>query len=90
VWERRGAYIHFVRKPERKNHLEDLGLDGRTMLKCIFNRWDGVNKLDLSGSRYRQITGCSECSNEPPEFRKIQEISFVTENLLVSQGGIWS
>ena len=30
--------------------------------------------LDLSGSRYGQVTGCCECGNETPVFIKCQEI----------------
>jgi hypothetical protein len=30
-----------VGKPERKNHLEDIGVDGRITLKWIFVKWDG-------------------------------------------------
>jgi hypothetical protein len=37
---RRGGYGVLVGKPERKNHFEDLGIDGRIILKLIFNRWD--------------------------------------------------
>jgi hypothetical protein len=29
-----------------RDHLENLGLDGKTMLKWIFIKWDGVSKLD--------------------------------------------
>jgi hypothetical protein len=31
----RNAYKMLVRKPERKNHLEDLGIGGRTILEWI-------------------------------------------------------
>ena len=30
-----------VGKPEEKNHLQNLGIDGRTVLKWIFKKWDG-------------------------------------------------
>jgi hypothetical protein len=34
--ERRGAYSVLVGKPVGKNHLEDLGVNGRIILKLIF------------------------------------------------------
>jgi hypothetical protein len=63
-------YIHIyiqglVGKPEEGNNLEDLGGDGRTVLKnkSSSNRteWRG---LDLSASRYVQMAGCCEKHNE--------------------------
>ena len=37
-----------VRKPEGKRHLEDPGLDGRIILKCIFRKFDGgMGWIDL-------------------------------------------
>jgi hypothetical protein len=39
--ERKGVYRVLVGKPERRNHLEDTGLDGRIILKWIFIRWVG-------------------------------------------------
>jgi hypothetical protein len=41
VWERRCAYTILVGKPERRDHVEDLGIDGRIILKWIFETWDG-------------------------------------------------
>lgn len=39
-------------KPERRTHLEDLGLDDRIILKCT------LKKLNSSGSGYRKMSGC--------------------------------
>jgi hypothetical protein len=36
--ERRGAYRVLVGKPEGRNHLTDLGLDGRIILKWILEK----------------------------------------------------
>jgi hypothetical protein len=39
--ERRGAYRTLVGKPEGRNHLKNPGIDGRIILKWIFERLDG-------------------------------------------------
>ena len=39
--ERRGAYTVLVGKTERRNLLEDPGLDGRIILKWIFEKLHG-------------------------------------------------
>jgi hypothetical protein len=38
--ERRGAYRVLVGEPEGKNHLEDPGIDGRIILRCVFRKWE--------------------------------------------------
>jgi hypothetical protein len=40
--ERRGAYRASVGKPEGRNHLKDPGVDGRIILKWIFEKLGGV------------------------------------------------
>ena len=38
--ERRGVYRVLVGKPEGKDHLGDPDVDGRTIVRCIFRKWD--------------------------------------------------
>jgi hypothetical protein len=41
------VYRVLVGKPEGKNHLEDLGVDGRIILRRIFRKWDRVAQTGL-------------------------------------------
>jgi hypothetical protein len=40
-----------------RDHLEDLGVDGRIILKCIFKKWEGA-WTRLIWLRIRTIGGC--------------------------------
>jgi hypothetical protein len=48
--ERRGAYRALVGNVREGDHLEDPGIDGRIILKWIFERLDGGRGLDQSVS----------------------------------------
>ena len=51
---RRGAYRVLVGKPDGWNHLEDLGTDGRIILKWILGQWHGgMDWIDLAQDRGR-------------------------------------
>jgi hypothetical protein len=50
MMEMRNAYKIFIRNPQGKNHLGDLGVDGRIILKCILKImcvWIGFNWLEM-------------------------------------------
>jgi hypothetical protein len=47
-----GACRVLVRK-HKTDHFEHLGIDGRIILKCIFRKYVGVNRIDLVQCRNR-------------------------------------
>jgi hypothetical protein len=47
VGDRRPAYRILVGRPKGRNHLEYLGVDGRIILKLVFNKWDGESWTGL-------------------------------------------
>jgi hypothetical protein len=42
-------FCSIIYEPGGRDHLVDLGVDERIILKCILKKWDG--RLDSSGSR---------------------------------------
>jgi hypothetical protein len=38
--DRRRAYRVLVRRPEEREHLEDLDIDGKVIIKLTFTNWD--------------------------------------------------
>ena len=60
--ERGGTYGVLVSKPERRGHLEDPVVDGRIILKRIFEKWDGgMGWIDLAedGERWRAVVNAA-------------------------------
>jgi hypothetical protein len=49
--ERRSAYRALVGKPEGRNHLKDLGIDGRIILKRMFEQLGGGH------TQHRSLSG---------------------------------
>jgi len=42
----------------------DPSMDGRTIIRWIFRKWDAGHEIDLSGSGKGQVAGTCECGNE--------------------------
>lgn len=51
-------------KPERKKLLEDLGVEGRILLKLFLSTELEEYGLDWSGLEQRQVAGSCECGKE--------------------------
>jgi len=52
--ESKGAYRVLVGRPERRDHLDDLGVKGRVILKWILTTWDGnMDWSELAQDRER-------------------------------------
>jgi hypothetical protein len=47
--DRRGAYRFFGGDLRERDHLEDQGVDGKTILKCILKTcWNDVDSIELA------------------------------------------
>jgi hypothetical protein len=71
---------------KERDQLEDLYVDGRTILKWILSQL-GRHGLDWSGPEQWQVVGSSACSNKPSVF--MQGISWLAVELLI-HGGVGS
>jgi hypothetical protein len=47
------------------DHMEDLGIDARIILKWILEKWNEGHRLDPSGSGQGQVASSCQCGNEP-------------------------
>ena len=60
-----GGYRFWWRNLREGYHLEDPGVGGRIILKCIFEKCNGGHGLDQSVAGKGQVAECCECGNEP-------------------------
>jgi hypothetical protein len=59
--DRRVAYRHtefWLGDPMERDHLKDLGIDGRIILKCIFKKWNVETCTGLIYFRIGTGGGC--------------------------------
>jgi hypothetical protein len=68
--DKRGAYKVLMGRPERKNHLEDLSIDGRIILIYIFKKWEGEKWIGLIWLRIEHAGGACECGDKLSGFMK--------------------
>jgi hypothetical protein len=55
------------------DNFEDVGVDGKPILKRVFKKWVRGMNWFLSGSGYGQVARSCECGNEPPCSIKCRE-----------------
>jgi hypothetical protein len=68
--KRRGAYRSLVGRPEGRDHLGDLGIDGRIIMKWMFKTWDGEIWILLVWLRIGTFGGLCESGNKSSGFIK--------------------
>ena len=56
-----------------RDHLKDVGVDGRKILKWIFKKWDRESCTGFIWLRIGTGGGRCECGNEPSGFIKCAE-----------------
>jgi hypothetical protein len=72
----RNSYRVLVGKPEERRPLEASGVDGRIILKLIFEKYNGGmwrHRLDGSVSDQGQVAGFFECGDRPSGCIKCRE-----------------
>jgi len=57
-----------------RDHLEDLGVDGKVILRSIFRKLDVGYGLNRAGSGYGQVEGTCESGNETSVSIKCREL----------------
>jgi len=71
--ERRGAADIWCGDLRDRDEFEGLCVDGRTILKLIFEKWDGgVDWIDLA----RDLAGCFEYDNEISVSIKLRQVGY--------------
>jgi hypothetical protein len=66
----RSAYRILVGRPEGRRPLEDPGVDGRIILKRIYNKWVERAWTGLIWLRIGTVVDCCECGNGTSGFIK--------------------
>jgi hypothetical protein len=73
--EKRNSYRILVGKPEEREQFQDLGVDGKAILKWVLKKWE--RSVDLVWLITRTRSGLAV------GFRKVQEISCLAEKLVI-------
>jgi len=79
--DRRDAHGVLDGRPEEKSHLEDLGVDGRKIVKLIFKMW-----IDLAHDRDRSQALVNAVMTI--WLHEMWAVTLLAENLLVSEDGL--